>query len=256
VGGSPKIRGLGQGSGVQPHTLGIPHPLVLHRSTLDRKSWINYRPRNQKWQNSENSLSLSSGKAWLLYKFSMFWKYCTLVTFFWTLNTSCETSWPESQIYKSQNTKQWDQFPSGFYLGKLLDQVLIPTQCFPTAVKRLEKVMHFQDQNWEVSIGHEWAFSFLGSRLESQLQNFLRWTLMLLVFYYKGEAYQADESGYLLCLIMSFHLLLESQSGIFWAEQWWHSCCHNPPAAECLGTGSSQEAPHTRMRLIWPVVTN
>jgi hypothetical protein len=61
---------------------------------------------------------------------------------------------------------------------------------------------------------------------------------------------------FVLCLIMSFHLLLESQSGIFWAEQWWHSCCHNPPAAECLGTGSSQEAPHTRMRLIWPVVTN
>lgn len=111
--------------------------------------------------------------------------------------------------------------------------------------------MDFQDQNCEVSIGHEWAFPFLGSRLESQLQNFLRWTLMLLVLYYKGEAYQADESVYLLCLIMSFHLLLESQSGIFWAEQWWHSCCHNPPAAECLGTGSSQEAPHTRMRLIW-----
>lgn len=111
--------------------------------------------------------------------------------------------------------------------------------------------MDFQDRNWEVSIGHEWAFSFLGSRLESQLQNFLRWTLMLLVLYYKGEAYQADESGYLLCLIMSFRLLLESQSGISWAEQWWHSCCHNPPAAECLGTGSSQEAPHTGMRLIW-----
>jgi hypothetical protein len=37
---------------------------------------------------------------------------------------------------------------------------------------------------------------------------------MLLVLYYKGEAYQADESGYLLCLIMSFRLLLESQSGI------------------------------------------